>query len=66
MNNSTAIIMMAGILLAIQIAINGQLGKVLHSSTHAALISFFVGTITLLMIVGVMDRSNTNIKEPIK
>lgn len=58
--------MMAGMLLAIQIAINGQLGKVLHSSTHAALISFFVGTITLIMIVGGMDRSYTNIKEPIK
>ncbi|WP_144512937.1 DMT family transporter [Bacillus sp. FJAT-22090] len=58
--------MMAGMLMAIQIAINGQLGKVLQSSTHAALISFFVGAITLIMIVGVMDRSYTNIKEPIK
>lgn len=58
--------MMAGMLMAIQIAINGQLGKVLHSSTHAALISFFVGSITLIMIVGVIDRSYTNIKEPIK
>ncbi|MGE8077745.1 DMT family transporter [Peribacillus loiseleuriae] len=57
---------MAGMLLAIQIAINGQLGKVLHSSSHAALVSFFVGTITLIIIVGIMDRSYTNIKEPIK
>jgi len=57
---------MAGMLLAIQIAINGQLGKALHSSSHAALISFFVGTITLIIIVGIMDRSYTNIKEPIK
>lgn len=56
---------MAGMLLAIQIAINGQLGKVLHSSSHAALISFFVGTITLLIIVGIIDRSYKNIKEPI-
>ncbi|MEK4745024.1 MULTISPECIES: DMT family transporter [unclassified Bacillus (in: firmicutes)] len=57
---------MAGMLMAIQIAINGQLGKVLHSSSHAALVSFFVGTITLIIIVGIIDRSYTNIKEPIK
>lgn len=57
---------LAGMLLAIQIAINGQLGKVLHSASHAALVSFFVGTITLIIIVGLMDRSYTNIKEPFK
>ncbi|MGE8002581.1 DMT family transporter [Lysinibacillus sp. NPDC093216] len=57
---------MSGILLAIQIAINGQLGKVLNSSSHAAFVSFLVGTITLIIVVGVMDRSYTNIKEPIK
>ncbi|MDR5048319.1 DMT family transporter [Bacillus thuringiensis] len=57
---------MAGMLMAIQIAINGQLGKVLHSSSHAALVSFFVGTIILIIIVGIIDRSYTNIKEPIK
>lgn len=57
---------LAGMLLAIQIAVNGQLGKVLHSSSHAALVSFFVGTITLIMIVGLKDRSYTNIKEPFK
>ncbi|MFJ6209468.1 DMT family transporter [Lysinibacillus sp. NPDC092081] len=57
---------MSGILLATQIAINGQLGKVLNSSSHAAFVSFFVGTITLIIVVGVMDRSYTNIKEPIK
>ncbi|MFK4428360.1 DMT family transporter [Bacillus sp. RC51] len=56
----------AGMLLAIQIAINGQLGKVLHSSSQAAFVSFFVGTITLIIIAGIMDRSYTNIKEPIK
>ncbi|PFL64975.1 hypothetical protein COJ27_10690 [Bacillus cereus] len=56
----------AGMLLAIQIAINGQLGKVLHSSSQAAFVSFFVGTITLIIIAGMMDRSYTNIKEPIK
>lgn len=57
---------LAGMLLAIQIAVNGQLGKVLHSSSHAALVSFFVGTITLIIIVGLKDRSYTNIKEPFK
>lgn len=57
---------LAGMLLAIQIAVNGQLGKVLHSSSHAALVSFFVGTITLSIIVGLKDRSYTNIKEPFK
>ncbi|MBV6681195.1 DMT family transporter [Bacillus thuringiensis] len=57
---------MAGMLMAIQIAINGQLGKVLHSSSHAALVSFFVGTIILIIIVGIIDHSYTNIKEPIK
>ncbi len=57
---------LAGMLLAIQIAVNGQLGKVLHSSSHAALVSFLVGTITLIMIVGLKDRSYTNIKEPFK
>ncbi|RDV32178.1 DMT family transporter [Lysinibacillus capsici] len=57
---------LAGMLLAIQIAVNGQLGKVLHSSSHAALVSFFVGTITLIIIVGLKDRSYTSIKEPFK
>lgn len=57
---------LAGMLMAIQIAINGQLGKVLHSSSHAALVSFFVGAMTLIVIVGVIDRSYTNIKEPFK
>jgi len=57
---------MSGILLATQIAINGQLGRVLNSSSHAAFVSFLVGTITLIIVVGVMDRSYTNIKEPIK
>ncbi|WP_042347579.1 DMT family transporter [Bacillus massiliigorillae] len=56
----------AGMLLAIQIAINGQLGKVLQSSSHASLVSFFVGTVTLMMTVAVIDRSYANIKKPLK
>ncbi|WP_125769138.1 DMT family transporter [Companilactobacillus furfuricola] len=41
----------AGMLGASQTAINGHLGVVLHSSVKAAFISFFVGTITLIVIV---------------
>ncbi len=36
---------------AVQITINGQLGLVLHSSILAALASFIVGTLSLLLIV---------------
>ena len=32
----------------------------------SALVSFFVGTITLIIIVGLKDRSYTSIKEPFK
>ncbi|SER82522.1 transporter family-2 protein [Propionibacterium cyclohexanicum] len=46
---------MAGILTgglsAMQTAINGRLGVVLHSALHAALISFAVGTAALLLVV---------------
>lgn len=41
----------AGMLGASQTAINGHLGVVLHSSVKAAFISFFVGTIALIVIV---------------
>ncbi len=41
----------AGMLSASQTAINGHLGIVLHSTVKAAFISFFVGVITLLIIV---------------
>jgi len=41
----------AGMLSASQTAINGHLGIVLHSTVKAAFISFFVGVITLLVIV---------------
>ncbi|MGY3716811.1 DMT family transporter [Sutcliffiella cohnii] len=56
----------AGMLVSIQAAVNGQLGVALHSSFHAAFVSFFVGSITLLMIVGLKERSFAKIKEPIK
>lgn len=56
----------SGGFLAMQIAINGQLGKALNSPAHAAFISFFIGTLMLIIIVGVIDRSYINIKNPIK
>lgn len=42
---------MTGACSAIQIAVNGQLGIVLHSSLHAAFISFIVGVTSLFIIV---------------
>lgn len=57
---------LAGMLLALQFAINGELGKVLQSPTHAAFVSFFVGTITLLIMVGVIDRSYANVKKAMR
>jgi len=35
-----------GLLLAIQVAVNGRLSTVLHSAPHAAFISFFVGMLS--------------------
>jgi transporter family-2 protein len=56
----------SGMLMATQAAINGQLGKVLHSPIHAAFISFFVGLVILIFIVLIKDRSMTNLVQPIK
>ncbi|MGG0824639.1 DMT family transporter [Paenibacillus turicensis] len=56
----------SGMLMATQAAINGQLGKVLHSPVHAAFISFFVGLVILIFIVMIKDRSMTNVLQPIK
>lgn len=56
----------SGMLMATQAAINGQLGKVLHSPVHAAFISFFVGLVLLIFIVAIKDRSLTNVAQPIK
>ncbi|WP_338207618.1 DMT family transporter [Lactiplantibacillus paraxiangfangensis] len=53
---------LAGMLVASQSAINGELGLVLHSSMHAALISFAVGSIILLIIVGLFQRKLTDIR----
>ena len=56
----------AGMLMSIQAAINGQLGIVLDSPFRAAFVSFFIGSVTLIIIVGLKERSYANIKEPIK
>ncbi|PWG00297.1 DMT family transporter [Levilactobacillus bambusae] len=48
---------LAGMLSATQTAINGHLGTVLGSAVKASLISFVVGTLLLIVIVGVGDRS---------
>jgi transporter family-2 protein len=56
----------AGMLMSIQVAINGQLGVVLNSPLQAAFVSFFIGSVTLIIVVGLKERSYTNIKEPIK
>ncbi|MCM3790806.1 DMT family transporter [Domibacillus indicus] len=56
----------AGMLMSIQAAINGQLGIVLNSPFQAAFVSFFIGSITLIIVVGLKERSYGNIKEPIK
>ncbi|RAS77275.1 DMT family transporter [Priestia endophytica] len=56
----------AGMLMSIQAAINGQLGVILNSPFQAAFVSFFIGSVTLIIIVGLKERSYANIKEPIK
>ncbi|WP_268869682.1 DMT family transporter [Paucilactobacillus suebicus] len=54
-----------GVLSAMQTAINGHLGTVLHSSVHAAFVSFLVGTVCLIIIVAIMrlplkiDKTNS-------
>lgn len=42
---------LAGSLSAVQTAVNGRLGVLLHSAVHAALVSFAVGAATLLVLV---------------
>lgn len=44
----------SGLLMASQAAINGHLGVVLHSSIHAAMISFSVGAILLWILIVVL------------
>lgn len=54
-----------GALLAIQAAINGELGTAVNSPFTAAFISFFVGAAVLVIIVLIRDKSFTAVKNPI-
>ncbi|MGN5456396.1 MAG: DMT family transporter [Candidatus Kurthia intestinigallinarum] len=55
-----------GLLLAIQVAVNGRLSTVLHSAPHAAFISFFVGMLTLACIVVVTKHSFRQVLTPFR
>lgn len=50
-----------GMLMASQIAINSKLGRMLGSPLHASLVSFTVGTLLLLVIVGIKERGYENV-----
>lgn len=50
---------LAGMLSASQTAINGALGQVLHSAYQAAFISFFLGTVILIIITLVLHPQVT-------
>lgn len=56
----------AGMLMATQAAVNGQLGTVLGSPVHAAFVSFFTGAAILILIVGFKYRSFSSIKKPVE
>lgn len=52
----------AGVLMATQTAINGHLGVILKSSLHAAMISFTVGAVLLIIIVLILPVQVSNLK----
>jgi bacterial/archaeal transporter family-2 protein len=52
----------AGMLTTVQIAINGGLGSVLNSPVRAAFVSFLVGTLTLIALVSLKDRTFAGLK----
>lgn len=54
-----------GSLLAVQAAINGELGTAVNSPFTAAFISFFVGAAALVIIVIIRDKSFAAVKNPI-
>lgn len=55
-----------GMIIAVQGTINGQLGIVLQSPVHAAFISFLSGTIFLIIVAFLKEKSFKNALEPIK
>lgn len=56
----------AGMMLAIQVAVNGHLGAILHSPIKAALLSFFVGMLLLIVTIAIKDHSYRNVTGPIR
>ena len=56
----------AGMLTAIQFAINGELGSILNSPVRAAFVSFLVGTITLIASVSLKERTFSGLKNTFK
>ncbi|WZE73343.1 DMT family transporter [Macrococcus sp. CCM 2573] len=52
----------AGMLMATQSAINGELGHLLNSPVHAAFVSFFIGTVFLFIIVTFIRKEITQIR----
>lgn len=54
-----------GMLMAIQFAINGHLGQVLNSSIQAALVSFTIGAVTLIVVVLLINRTFVTLKNPV-
>lgn len=56
---------LAGMLMAVQVAINGHLGVLIGSTVHAALISFMVG-IPVLLIINAVQGTYKNMTFPIR
>ncbi|UQS86883.1 DMT family transporter [Nicoliella spurrieriana] len=54
--------LVAGMFQASQAPINGHLGILIGSPTHAALISFFVGAVILLIIGGISEHGYQKVK----
>ncbi|GHP14448.1 membrane protein [Lentilactobacillus fungorum] len=52
-----------GVFAAMQQAINGHLGALLNSTSQAAFISFFIGTILIIIVALLIDRRLPTIRE---
>ncbi|MFP7255923.1 DMT family transporter [Terribacillus saccharophilus] len=55
-----------GTAMPMQTAINAQLGNMLNSYTKASLVYFLVASITLIIIVGLKDRTYSHMKKAFK
>lgn len=56
----------AGMLMAAQAAVNGQLGSLLGSPVHAAFVSFLTGAAFLVLVVALRYRSFAAVKNPVE